>query len=45
MASEVEFYATLHAVDRDLNAQLCGFGNEGLKLFVHACLIQAACSW
>lgn len=33
------------SVCRELNAQACGFGNEGLKLFAHTCLLQAACSW
>lgn len=37
--------ALYHDYRRDLNAASCGFGNEGLKLFVHTCALQTACSW
>ncbi|KAF8065467.1 hypothetical protein HT031_003068 [Scenedesmus sp. PABB004] len=33
------------ATPRELNAAHCGLGNEGLKLFAHTCMLQAACSW
>lgn len=32
-------------VCRGLNAELCGFGNEGLKLCAHTCITQLVCSW
>jgi hypothetical protein len=30
---------------RGLNAELCGLGNEGLKLCAHTCVLQLLCSW
>lgn len=45
----VRFLVTLEhhlcCLCRGLNSQLCGLGNEGLKLCVHTCILKAACSW
>jgi hypothetical protein len=43
--SSMNFTCATSYCCRELNAQLCGLGNEGLKLCVHTCLLQAACSW